>query len=54
MNKVFLFEQWTERYKNYLAIRPVQRQKDFTYKGGDLCVTISTDKRNNRPITTGH
>lgn len=53
MNKIFLFEQWKEIYKNYLAIRPVQKQRDFTYKGGGLNVTISTNKGYNRPITKG-
>lgn len=51
MNKILLYEQWEEIYKNYLLIRPAQKQRDFTYKGGDVNVTISTNQRYNRPIT---
>lgn len=51
MNKIFFYEQWKELYANYLLIRPVQKQRDFTYEGGGLNVTISTNKRYNRPIT---
>lgn len=47
MQNIFLFEWWKETYTNFLIIRPVQKQKDFTFKGGDLCVTISTDQRYN-------
>lgn len=54
MNKVLFYEQWQEAYINFLMIRPVQKQKDYTYKGGDSNVTITANKRYNRPITTGH
>lgn len=48
MKNIFLYEQWKELYTNYLVVRPVHRQRDYTYKGGGINVTISTDKRNYR------
>ena len=48
MNKILLYEQWKELYKDFLITRPMQKQRDFTYKGGDLSVTITTYKRDNR------
>lgn len=54
MKNIMLFEQWKELYANYLMIRPVLRQRDYIYKGGDLNVTVTANKRDNRQITAGH
>ena len=50
MNKILLYDQWKELYKDFLITRPMQKQRDFTYKGGGLSVTITitTNKRDNR------
>ena len=48
MNKILLYEQWKELYKDFLITKPIQKQRDFTYKGGGLSVTITTNKRDNR------
>lgn len=53
MKNIMKFEQWREIYTNYLMMKSEQKPKDYTYKGGDLNVTISTDKRNYRQITAG-
>lgn len=51
MMNIMQYEQWKESYKDFLITRPIQKQRDFTYKGGGLNVTISTNKRDNRAIT---
>ena len=48
MNKILLYEQWKELYKDFLITRPMQKQRDFIYKGGGLSVAITTNKRDNR------
>lgn len=53
MNKILLYEQWKELYKDFLMTRPIQKQRDFTYKGGGLCVTITTNKGNYRTVREG-
>lgn len=53
MNKILLYEHWKELYKNFLMTRPIQKQRDFTYKGGGLNVTITTNKGNYRKVTEG-
>ena len=53
MNDIILYEQWKELYTNYLLIRPIQKKIDYTYKGGGLIVTITTDKGNYRAVTEG-
>lgn len=53
MNQILIYEQWKELYKDFLMTRPIQKQRDFIYKGGGLSVTISTDKRYYRQITEG-
>ncbi|MCM1222005.1 MAG: hypothetical protein NC548_46785 [Lachnospiraceae bacterium] len=53
MRNIMQYEQWKELYAVYLTVRPIHKVKDFTYKGGDNNVTISTDQGNNRQITAG-
>lgn len=53
MKNIFLYEQWKELYANYLVIRPVHSQRDYAYKGGDLNVTITANKRYNGQAATG-
>ncbi len=54
MKNITLFDQWKELYSSFLAVRPEQKSKDFTYKGGDINVTITADKGNYRQITARH
>lgn len=51
MKNIMKFEQWREMYTNYLMIRPLQGQRVFTYKDGDLYVSVTTNKRYNRQTT---
>ncbi len=54
MKNIILYEQWKEIYNSYLMIRLDQRQRDYTYKGGDINVTITAYKGNYRQITKGN
>ena len=48
MDKILLYEQWKELYKDFLMTKAIHKQKDFIYKGGGLSVAITTNKRDNR------
>lgn len=53
MRNIILYEQWKELYTNYLVMKSGQRQRDYTYRGGGINVTITANQRNYRQITTG-
>lgn len=54
MLNIMQLEQCRELYSNYLKIKPNQKAVDFTFKVGEKNVTIRTNKRDNRKITTGN
>lgn len=54
MKNIMQYEQWKELYAVYLTAVSVHKGKDFTYKGGGLYVTISTDQGDNRQVTARH
>lgn len=54
MRNIMLYEQYKELYANYLILKPVSKNRDYTYKAGDLVVTISTGEGNHRKTTTGN
>lgn len=53
MMNIMLNEQLQNLYANYMVIRPVPKSKDYTYKAGDLIVTVAADQRNHGKTTAG-
>lgn len=52
MRNIMLYEQLRELYNNYMIMKPAHNE-NYTYKAGDLVVTISTDKRHYGQIREG-
>ena len=48
MLNIMQLEQCKELYRNYLVLKPENKNIDFTYKAGGKNVTIRTNQRNNR------
>lgn len=53
MRNIMLYEQIKELNTNYLIVKPVSKCSDYTYKAGDLIVTITANKGYNRQIRKG-
>lgn len=51
MKNFILYEQWKELYATYLVMKSVPRQREYTYKGGGINVTITANQRNYRQVT---
>lgn len=45
MRNIMQYEQYKELYTIFLILKSVQKQRDYTYKGGGMSVTITTNKR---------
>lgn len=47
---IMKYEQFKDLYTNYIKMKSMPKSRDFTNEGGDIFVTIRTDKRNYRKI----